>query len=199
MERIGMDVIQMEEQALTGRALRSLANIVGLKIYGIKDPDSPRFGQKVGVIVFELKGILSSRVAKDLAEWGGIGVRSGCHCSHILIKHLVGVSPLLVQFQWLMLSLLPKLSLPGLVRVSFGIENSEEDVDTLIHFLDNIAKKPRTLVKKQSTSTHKGTSPPIPCGYRTTDDRFRKGRRTESLLSRLAELHQKVSSILNCI
>ena len=41
LQRIGLDVIQEEEQALTGRALRGLAQIPGLKIYGIKDPDSP--------------------------------------------------------------------------------------------------------------------------------------------------------------
>ena len=56
LQRIGLDVIQEEEQALTARALRGLAQIPGLKIYGIKDPDSPRFAQKGGVIVFDLEG-----------------------------------------------------------------------------------------------------------------------------------------------
>ncbi len=79
LQRIGLDVIQEEEQALTGRALRGLAQIPGLKIYGIQDPDSPRFAQKGGVIVFGLKDIMPNRVAKELAEQGGIGVRYGCH------------------------------------------------------------------------------------------------------------------------
>ena len=47
LQRIGLDVIQEEEQALTRRALRGLAQIPGLKIYGIEDPDSPRFPKKV--------------------------------------------------------------------------------------------------------------------------------------------------------
>ena len=95
LQRIGLDVIQEEEQALTGRALRGLAQIPGLKIYGIKDPDSPRFAQKGGVIVFGLKGIMANRVAKELAEQGGIGVRYGCHCAHLLIKRLLNIPPLL--------------------------------------------------------------------------------------------------------
>jgi selenocysteine lyase/cysteine desulfurase len=86
LQRIGLDVIQAEEQALTGQALRGLAQIPGLEVYGIKDSDSPRFAHKGGVIVFGLKDMMANRVAKELAERGGIGVRYGCHCAHMLIK-----------------------------------------------------------------------------------------------------------------
>jgi selenocysteine lyase/cysteine desulfurase len=143
LQRIGLDVIQEEEQALTARALRGMAQIPGLKLYGTKDPDSPRFARKGGVIAFDLGNILPGRVARELAERGGIGVRYGCHCAHLLIKRLVGVPPLLEQLQGLMLNLLPKLSLPGVVRVSLGIENSAEDVDALVRVLGEIARQPR--------------------------------------------------------
>ena len=128
LQRIGLDVIQEEEQALTGRALAGLAQIPGLTIYGVKDPDSPRFARKGGVIAFDLKGILPSRVAKELAERGGIGVRYGCHCAHLLIKRLVGIPPLLERVQGVIVTLLPQVNLPGVVRVSLGIENSESDL-----------------------------------------------------------------------
>jgi selenocysteine lyase/cysteine desulfurase len=144
LQRIGLDVIQEEEQALTARALRGMAQIPGLKIYGTKDPDSPRFARKGGVIAFDLGNILPGRVARELAERGGIGVRYGCHCAHLLIKRMVGVPPLLEQLQGLILRLFPRVALPGVVRVSLGIENSEEDVDTLIHVLGSIARQPRT-------------------------------------------------------
>jgi selenocysteine lyase/cysteine desulfurase len=143
LERIGLNLIQKEEQAMTARALRGLARIPDLKIYGIKDPDSSRFAKKGGVIIFSLKDILPSRVAKELAEKGGIGVRYGCHCAHLLIKRLLNISPFLQQFQGLILSLGPKIVLPGVVRVSLGIENSPEDIDTLIQVLDTIARQPR--------------------------------------------------------
>jgi selenocysteine lyase/cysteine desulfurase len=147
LRRIGLDVIQAEEQALTARALRGLAQIPGLKIYGVKDPDSPRFAQKGGVIAFDLGDIMPTRVAKGLAERGGIGVRSGCHCAHLLIKHVLHIPPLLQQLQGLILTFFPRLSLPGVVRVSLGIENNEADVDTLIHVLGEIARQPRAGVE----------------------------------------------------
>jgi len=148
LQRIGLDLIREEEQALTGRALRGLAQIAGLRIYGIKDPDSPGFDRKGGVIVFTLKDMFSNVVAKKLAEQGGIGVRYGCHCSHILVKHLLNISPFLERFQRLIATLFRKVNFPGLARVSFGIENSKEDIDTLIHVLDKIARKPRPLPSK---------------------------------------------------
>jgi selenocysteine lyase/cysteine desulfurase len=143
LQRIGLDLIREEEQTLTRRALRGLSQIQGIRIYGIKDPNSARFAQKGGVIVFDFKNIFSNKVAKELAERRGIGVRYGCHCAHILIKHLVGVGPLLERFQRLIATLFSKVRFPGLARVSLGIGNSEEDVDTLIHVLSNIARQPR--------------------------------------------------------
>ena len=143
LQRIGLDLIQAEEQALTARALRGLAQIPGLKIYGIKDPDSPSFAQKGGVIVFDLKAIMADRAAKQLAERGGIGVRYGCHCAHLLIKRLLHIPPLLAGLQGLIVTLFPRVALPGLTRVSLGIQNSAQEIDTLVHVLGNIARQPR--------------------------------------------------------
>ena len=142
--RIGFDTIQAEEQALTRRALTGLASLPRIKVYGIKDPDSPRFPYKGGVIVFGLKGKMPGRVARSLAERGGIGVRSGCHCAHLTIKRLLGVPPWAEQIQRAMLSLMPEFNLPGLVRVSFGIQNTEADVDSLIEVLGAITREPHT-------------------------------------------------------
>jgi selenocysteine lyase/cysteine desulfurase len=140
LQRIGLDVIQQEEQLLTARTLRGLARIPGIEVFGIRDPDSPRFTQKGGVIVFKLGDHMADQVARELAERGGIGVRYGCHCAHLLIKHLLSVHPLLAQFQGLMVSLFPQISLPGLTRVSLGIENSAEEIDTLLQVLGEIAR-----------------------------------------------------------
>ena len=143
MKRIGMDLIQEEEQALTRRALAGLKQINGLVVYGINDPESPRNTQKGGVLVFSMKGMMSNRIAEKLAMHGGIGVRYGCHCAHILVKHILGVSPFLERFQKIIARLFPRLRFPGVARVSFGIENTEEDVDRLINVLTSIAGKPR--------------------------------------------------------
>jgi selenocysteine lyase/cysteine desulfurase len=154
LQRIGMDVIRDDEQVLTRKVLLGLAEIPGLRVYGIKDPESPRFSRKIGVIVFDIKNKMPSRVAKQLALQGGIGVRSGCHCAHIIIKHLLNISPFLERFQWLIQILFPKFRFLGLVRVSLGLENREEDVDRLIQTLHKIAGPPRSSSnRKPATET----------------------------------------------
>jgi selenocysteine lyase/cysteine desulfurase len=149
-KKIGPDLIGKEEQALTRRALHGLSKIPGLRIFGIKDPESPRFSERGGIIVFELKGKMANKLAAELAERGGIGVRYGCHCAHILIKHLLELPPSLQKFQRIIVVLFPKLRLPGIVRVSFGIGNNEEDVDTLIQVMDKISGKKGTSGKAKS-------------------------------------------------
>jgi len=144
IQRIGWDVIQEEERALTERVLSGLAQIPGVTIYGVREPGSPRFKQKGGVIIFTLPKIMAPQAARELAEQGGIGIRAGCHCAHLMVKRVLGVPPLLEQFQGAMLNLFPRISLPGVARVSLGIENSAEDVDTFLLVLAQIASKAAT-------------------------------------------------------
>jgi selenocysteine lyase/cysteine desulfurase len=149
LQRIGMDLIREEEQALTAHALRSMAAIPGLTVYGINDPDSARFAQKIGVIVFAMKGMMADKVAMKLALEGGIGVRFGCHCAHVLIKNMLHIGPGLERFQGLIVTLFPRMNLPGLARVSFGLENTEQDVHALIQSLEKMAGKPQDLTDKK--------------------------------------------------
>jgi selenocysteine lyase/cysteine desulfurase len=141
MRRVGLDLIRDEEKHLTAKVLRGLMTVPNLTIYGIKDPVSPAFSHKGGVIVFSLQGIYANTIAGELAERGGIGIRYGCHCAHILIKHLVGVGSFLERFQRIMATLIPAVRFPGLARVSIGIGSSEEDIDRLITVLNKIARK----------------------------------------------------------
>lgn len=141
LQRIGMELIEGEERALTARVLNGLATVPGLTVYGVKDPASPRFAQRLGVVAFNLKSPMPKRVADELAVRGGIGVRHGCHCAHLLIKHLLDVGPSLERFQRVIQTLFPRLRLPGMVRVSLGVENDTHDVDELIATLTAMAEK----------------------------------------------------------
>jgi selenocysteine lyase/cysteine desulfurase len=160
LERIGMDVIQDEEQKLTRRALSKLATVPRLEVFGIKDPDSPRFQNKSGVICFSLKHVPHNLAAELLAEQGGIGVRSGCFCAHLLVKRLLRIHPWREGLANLGLKLWPafaKSVLPGLVRVSFGLENDEQDIDHLIKTLKSIAAQPVSFMDKLLAWTHNAT------------------------------------------
>ena len=143
LQRIGMDVVQEREQALTARALRGMSRVPGMKLFGIADPESPAFAHKGGVIPFDVKGVISHTVARQLAQLGGIGVRSGCHCAHLTVKHMLDVPPWAQRLQGVIVTLLRRVELPGVARVSLGIENSDEDVDRLVSVLGDIAQKPR--------------------------------------------------------
>ncbi|NVO20707.1 MAG: aminotransferase class V-fold PLP-dependent enzyme [Bacteroidetes bacterium] len=142
LQRVGMELVHKEEKILTAKALSGLAKVPGLQIFGVQDFNSAGFENKIGVIVFRLKRMMPSQLVKELAIRSGIGARYGCHCAHIIIKHLLKVSPSLERFQKIMLTLIPSVRLPGLARISLGLENTEEDIDSLIQVLEEIATKP---------------------------------------------------------
>ena len=84
---------------------------------------------------------MSDKVAKELALRGGIGIRNGCHCAHILVKHILGVPPGLEKFQRIIATLFRRLKFPGVARVSFGIQTTEQDISNLIRILADIAAR----------------------------------------------------------
>lgn len=155
LQRTGLDAVEEKERALTATALLALSTIPRIRIFGIKNSDDPRFDHKGGVIPFGLKGVLPGKVAQGLAIQGGIGVRYGCHCAHILVKHMHGIPPLLEQFQRLIISLFPKLNLPGVVRISFGIYNTQQEIDNLICTLNKLANQSKPDWKTDRNSGDK--------------------------------------------
>ncbi len=141
LHQIGLDVIREEEHALTKTLIVGMKRLPGVVLYGGQDESSPEFENKGGVIAFEIKKMFSFKLAKDLAEDGGIGIRSGCHCAHILIKHLLKIPPVFQNFQRVIVTVLPKVELPGVARVSLGIENTDADIKDFLQTLEKIALK----------------------------------------------------------
>lgn len=151
LQRIDMEVIALEELALTTRLMHGMTKIDVIQILGMASPDSPRFTQKAGVVVFEVGKKIATNVGKELALQSGVGVRTGCHCAHLIIKHLLGVGPGLQRFQKLIVTLFPKLSLPGMVRVSLGLANTDAEVDALLLALTQNAAKDEKVAEGQLT------------------------------------------------
>jgi len=139
--RIGMELIEEEERGLIAMALDGMQKIPGMKIVGIREYDEAKLAQRVGVIPFNLGNMVSFSVGKKLALNCGIGVRVGCHCAHILVKHVLGVKPGLEKFQRIMQTMIPAISFPGVVRVSLGIENTKEDIQALLAGLKQLSTK----------------------------------------------------------
>jgi selenocysteine lyase/cysteine desulfurase len=140
LQQISLELVRQEELVLTLRLLKGLTQIPGIRLFCNQDDSGSVLTKKGGVISFELNGMNPHKVAKLLAEIGGIGVRSGCHCSHILIKHLLKIPLWAQKLQRIIVILLPKFELPGMVRISLGIENTEAEIDTCVSVLEEIAR-----------------------------------------------------------
>ena len=162
LQRVGMETVAKEEGELTQNVLHGLTENSGIELFGLTDPGDPRFRNRAGIVAFRLKKVPHNRVVKELAEKGGIGVRDGCFCAHIIVKDLLHIHPFREKLAEWLLYLLPGLShpsslLPGLVRVSLGIQNNEKEIKRLIDVLKEISEMPRTWVDRFIASKHNGT------------------------------------------
>lgn len=139
LARVGFDAIEAEESALTRTLVQGLGALPGVTVYGVADPGSPRFARRVGVVSFSHPRFMAHAVTQALAD-AGIGSRGGCHCAHLLVKRLLGISPGLERFQRLIVSTFPRLELPGVARVSLGLENTADQVEACVAVLSEVVR-----------------------------------------------------------
>lgn len=137
IEQIGMDVIAEHEAQLTAYALTKLNKNSSLSLYGRTDPKNAR--ERLGVITFNVSGLPHGLVAAILgAEWA-IGVRDGCFCAHPYVVKLLGLkSGAIKKFAAKMIDD-DRSNVPGMVRISFGMYNTEAEVDALASALEQIS------------------------------------------------------------
>lgn len=113
LEKIGMESVQMHERDITEYALKRLAEIKGIEIYGGANAQD-----RMGVVSFNVKGIHPHDVAALLDE-DKIAIRAGHACAQPLLAHL-GVD--------------------AVCRASFYIYNSKEEINRLCASLEKIKK-----------------------------------------------------------
>ena len=138
LETIGMDTIAEHEARLTAYALSHLRRVKGVELYG--DTDPARAHERLGVIPFNLRGLSHFLVAAILGYEFGIGVRNGCFCAHPYILQLLGVSPDETERVRLNMLAHDRRNNPGLVRASFGMYNTLEEVDAFVEALEKIVR-----------------------------------------------------------
>lgn len=97
--------------ALTGRALRSLAEVPGLTVYGP--------AERSPLVAFNLAGLSPFAVAEAL-DRHGVEARAGCHCA-TLAHRALGLDP------------------PASCRLSFAAYNTAEEVDRATEAVRRIA------------------------------------------------------------
>lgn len=138
LEEIGMDAVAHHEAALTCHTLNGLADLADVNVYG--DADPARAEERLGVIPFNVEGYPHALTAAILSHEFGIGVRNGCFCAHPYLLHLLQIPD--EQAETVRANILAgdRANIPGLVRISFGLYNTLEEVDALIEALAAIGR-----------------------------------------------------------
>ena len=130
LEEVGFDAIQEHEQVLIRRAMDGLAQMDNCIIYG----DTEDISDRVGVITFNFSDVNSYLLATRLAGSGGIATRRGAFCAHPYVWRLMNVPDENVAgFEDC-----GDLFTPGMIRISFGIYNTEEEVDRFLKALADV-------------------------------------------------------------
>jgi selenocysteine lyase/cysteine desulfurase len=151
LQAIGLTAIADHEAELTAYALERLRAIDGVRLYG--DPDPASTANRLGVIPFNVAGLSHFLVAAILGAEFGIGVRNGCFCAHPYLLHLLGLSPEEADAVRQNMLAHDRHDMPGMVRVSFGMYNTAEEVDVLIDAVQRIARGKYYGRYQQDTAT----------------------------------------------
>lgn len=137
LQEIGLDAVAQHESALCRYALERLAHVEGIRLYG--DADARRATARLGVLPFNLERHPHALVAAVLGHDHGIGVRHGCFCAQPYVSHLLGMSAAETRAHQAQVAAGDRSALPGMVRLSFGLYNSFDEVDLLVDALATIA------------------------------------------------------------
>jgi len=139
LQRVGMEAIAAEESSLMAYAMNQLSKIPGVVIYGPTDPVRCR---RTGAITFNLEGCDHAFIAAVLNDYFNIAVRNECFCAHPYVREMV-MRSLEESAETLSNAELERLAdeRRGMVRASFGVYNTEQDVDTLVEALRSIAER----------------------------------------------------------
>lgn len=131
LSQIGFEYIREHEQYLLRRALDGLKSVPEVVIYG----DSDDIADRVGILVFNINGVDNEEVARKLSEHRGIAVRHAAFCAHPYVRRLAG--EMLSEPEDSDGGCTPPY---GMVRISFGIYNTDKDVDALLETVRDMAK-----------------------------------------------------------
>ena len=137
IEQVTWERVIDHEAQLTAYALKKLAQIPGVKLYGDTNPDQAR--ERLGVISFNVNNLPHSLVSSILSNEWAIGTRNGCFCAHPYVKCLLHVDDNAARDMEEQILNRDRSTLPGTVRASFGIYNTTEDIDTLVEALQAIS------------------------------------------------------------
>ena len=113
----GVETLRRQEKELTGRFLRGIGAVPGVKVAGPGDAE-----KQVGVIALDFTGLDNAEAAFALERDFGVITRCGLHCAPNAHK-VLGTYP------------------QGAVRFSFGFQTTPADVDAAVAAVATVADR----------------------------------------------------------
>ena len=124
-----------EECQLIEYALGKLQRVPDLDVYGETDST---LCKRTGAISFNIKRMDHALTAAVLNDYFNVAVRNECFCAHPYVREMIMLSLTEEDLTDEELEELADLQ-QGMVRASFGIYNTETDVDALVGALERIS------------------------------------------------------------
>lgn len=127
---IGYDYIEDHERDLLKYTLEGFNRIPKLINYG----DTQNLSDRLGIATFNIKDMYHHDVANILAKKKGISVRHGWFCAHPYCRRLMNVS----EDEAKEFLEDPTKKMLGMVRVSFALYNSIDEINIFLNVLEDI-------------------------------------------------------------
>ncbi|WP_297425927.1 aminotransferase class V-fold PLP-dependent enzyme [Clostridium sp.] len=127
---IGYDYIEEHEQVLLKRTVDGLKRIPKVINYG----DTDNLNDRLGITTFNLECMYHHDLANILAKRKGISVRHGWFCAHPYCRRLMRAS----EDEAKEFLKNPEKKMLGMVRVSFALYNTINEIDIFLNVLEDI-------------------------------------------------------------
>ena len=102
-------------------------------IYG----DTENIDDRVGVVTFNFDHTNSYILATNLSELGGVATRRGAFCAHPYVWRMMN----LTQEEIDSFANCTDMNTAGMIRISFGIYNTEEEVDEFLAMMPQMIQE----------------------------------------------------------
>lgn len=142
LEQVGFDAIQDHEQKLVRRMVDGLSSIDKIILYGNTADTSDR----VGVVTFNHPEVNTYVLAQRLMNSYGVATRRGAFCAHPYVWRLMHVSD--EELKGFIECV--DANTAGMLRVSFGIYNTEEEVDQFLKILPDAIEQAKVDMEHYS-------------------------------------------------
>ncbi|OOM76641.1 cysteine desulfurase SufS [Clostridium puniceum] len=127
---IGYDYIEKQEHILLTHTINGLKSIPKIINYG----DTKDISDRLGITTFNVENMYHHDVAQILANKKGISVRHGWFCAHPYCRRLMNATE--AEAKEFLKN--PEKKMLGMVRISFALYNSIDEVNIFLNVIEDI-------------------------------------------------------------